>query len=116
MENAFKATSCSVSTCGISHGMKHTQCPKASTASDKPICIGTEQALGAQGKVMEVAVGGAVGTELWPLSCRELRDTASASLPAKGCWSSAHQHTWGLKTRRLGRGKLAHRNSKQLQL
>lgn len=50
----------------------------------------TEPALGAEGKVMEVAVGGAVGTELRPLGCRGLRGAAPASLRAKGCWSPAH--------------------------
>lgn len=62
---------------------------------------------------MEVAVGGAVGTELRPLSCRGLHKAAPSSLPEKDCWSSAHQHTWGLKIRRLGKREITHRNSKQ---
>lgn len=34
--------------------------------------------MGAQGKLMEVAVGGAVGTELRPLGCRGLHDAVPA--------------------------------------
>lgn len=118
MENAFKATSCSVLIHGIPHGMKHSV-PKhlqPQISQDEAVVLGsecTERGSGSQGKAMEVAVGGAVGTELRPLGCRG-RATRHPRVPRQRTAAALHISTpRGLKIRRLGRGEKTHRNSKQ---
>lgn len=57
--------------------------------------------MGAQGKLMEVAVGGAVGTELRPLGCRGLRGTRDS--PGKGLLELCTSAHLGAQNRKAGK-------------